>query len=67
MNRRQTLLGWVASTAGVVAIAAAWGQVIHRLLDLAHHFLRHHQAFGVKINAIQLNQPLLYRQSVLFF
>ena len=27
MNRRQTLLGWVAITAGFVAIAAAWGQV----------------------------------------
>jgi len=27
MNRRQTLLGWAAITAGFVAIAAAWGQV----------------------------------------
>jgi hypothetical protein len=27
MNRRQTLLGWAAITAGFVAIGAAWGQV----------------------------------------
>ena len=27
MNRRQTLLGWAAITAGFVCIAAAWGQV----------------------------------------
>jgi hypothetical protein len=27
MNRRQTLLGWAAITAGFIAIAAAWGQV----------------------------------------
>jgi hypothetical protein len=27
MNRRQTLLGWAAITAGFVAIGVAWGQV----------------------------------------
>jgi hypothetical protein len=27
VNRRQTLLGWAAITAGFVCIAAAWGQV----------------------------------------
>jgi len=27
MNRRQTLLGWAAITAGFVALGAAWGQV----------------------------------------
>jgi len=27
MNRRQSLLGWAAITAGFIAIAAAWGQV----------------------------------------
>jgi len=27
MNRRQTLLGWAAITAGFVAMGAAWGQV----------------------------------------